>query len=163
MSPSFSRTSLSLMVVLLFQGFLMTAFISKDFCNRPSFSRILHDNPPLSRTHRETFIFKDFSLRTVLHFQGLIMVELHFQGFLMSVLHFQGFLMTVLHFQGLFSPSFSSIRQACQIVYQLTHLGPMEFFIKLHTIESRWPILYIEGSQDIIKKMYFFLWRLILC
>ena len=50
------------------------------------------------------------------------------------------------------SPSFSSIRQACRIVYQLTLLATMEFSIKLHTIESRWLILYIEGSQDIILK-----------
>ena len=45
------------------------------------------------------------------------------------------------------------------ITYSITLLGPMEFSVKLHTITSRWSIVYIEGSHVIISKsiLYFFL------
>ena len=35
--------------------------------------------------------------------------------------------------------------------------GLMEFSINLHTIKSGWSIVYIEGSQVIISKIFFFL------
>ena len=39
----------------------------------------------------------------------------------------------------------------------LNLLGPMEFSIKLHTVKSKWSIVYNEGPQVIKKILYFFI------
>ena len=41
--------------------------------------------------------------------------------------------------------------------YILTLIGPMKFSMKLHTIQSGWSIVYIEGSQFTILKNIVFL------
>ena len=37
----------------------------------------------------------------------------------------------------------------------LTHCVPMDFPIKFYTVMSGWSIVYIEGSQVILKKLLY--------
>ena len=49
----------------------------------------------------------------------------------------------------------SRVLKFLNVEYSLSLFGPMEFPIKFDTVKSGWSIVYIEGSQVIISKIFY--------